>query len=212
LGYTRELNEKMLKGFDAWQDFRRASFEYQTLLANTWVRAFEKLMQELLVLAQQERPIQSLRELVLLWNNVADPVFIEVFRSEKYIRIQGKLLNTAMAYRIHRREILELVLKILDMPTRTEVDEAHRSLYEQRKEIKALKKAVAETASIRAELAEARHSIAELRQEIKALQSALSPAAPAKKTAKPAAKSRRQAPAAPEKGEGDATVSHPNSA
>lgn len=228
LGYTRELNEKLLKGFDAWQDFRRASFEYQTVLADTWVQAFEKLMKELLVLAEKDQPIQSVRQLVLLWNNVADPIFIEVFRSEKYIRIQGQLLNTAMAYRIHRREILELVLKILDMPTRSEVDEAHRSVYEQRKELKALKKTVAETASIRTELEAARRSITELRQEVKALQETLAQvttqptpaatpaAAPAKKTSKPAPKNKGQASAAavgnPEKGEEDATVSHPNSA
>jgi class III poly(R)-hydroxyalkanoic acid synthase PhaE subunit len=236
LGYTRELNEKLLKGFDVWQDFRRVSFEYQTVLANTWIKAFEKLMKELVVLAEKGQPIQSVRQLVLLWNNVADPVFIEVFRSEKYIRIQGQLLNTAMAYRIHRREILELVLKILDMPTRSEVDEAHRSLYEQRKELKALKKTVAETGSMRAELAEAQRNIAELRQEVKALQEALAQvtarqnrqpesAAPAKpkltaKTGQSPAKNKRlKTNKAAEtiadnsdKGGDDAIVSHSNSA
>jgi polyhydroxyalkanoate synthesis regulator phasin len=108
-------------------------------------------------------------------------VFIEVFRSEKYIRIQGRLLNTAMAYRIHQREIVELFLKIGDMPTRSEVDEAHRNIYEQRKEMKALKKALVEMSTSlkqqervsQSEIDEARRNIDELRQEVQALRVAL---------------------------------------
>jgi class III poly(R)-hydroxyalkanoic acid synthase PhaE subunit len=179
LGYTRELNEKLLKGFDAWQDFRQASIEYQIILADTWVQAFEQFIKELAALAEKGQPVRSIRELVLLWNNSADPAFIEVFRSEKYIHIQGRLLNTAMHYRLHQREITELFLKISDIPTRTEVDEAHRNIYEQRKEIKALKKAVVETsASTRNELAEAQRSIEALQQEVKTLKEALAALTP----------------------------------
>jgi class III poly(R)-hydroxyalkanoic acid synthase PhaE subunit len=173
LGYTRELNEKLLKGFDAWQDFRQASFEYQIILADTWVQAVERMIRELVALTEKGQPVKSLRELALLWNNVADPVFIEVFRSEKYIHIQGRLLNTAMHYRLHQREITELFLKTSDIAARSEVDEAHRNIYEQRKELKALKKVVAEFSPARQELDEARQSIEALRQEVKLLKEAL---------------------------------------
>lgn len=206
LGYTRELNEKLLKGFDAWQDFRQASFEYQVILADTWVQAVERMIKELVALAEKGQPVKSLRELVLLWNSVADPVFIEVFRSEKYIHIQGRLLNTAMHYRLHQREITELFLKTSDIAARSEVDEAHRNIYEQRKELKALKKVVAELSPARQELEEARQSIEGLRQEVKALQQALAavaakealqpaPAPPKTKPApkRPAAKSKAAA-------------------
>ncbi len=198
LGYTRELNEKLLKGFDAWQDFRQASIEYQIILADTWVQAFEQFIKELVALAEKGQPVRSVRELMLLWNNSADPVFIEIFRSEKYIRIQGRLLNTAMHYRLHQREITELFLKISDIPTRTEVDEAHRNIYEQRKELKALKKAVAETStSTRKELEEAQRSIETLQQEVRALKEALAalttkPAPPPPKT-KPTPKTSKVA-------------------
>jgi class III poly(R)-hydroxyalkanoic acid synthase PhaE subunit len=174
MGYTRELNEKVLKGFDIWRDFRQASFEYQVVLADTWVKAFVQVMEKLASLAEQGQPIKSLRELAMLWNDVADPVFIEAFRSEKFIHIQGRLLSTAMTFRIHQREISELFFKMTDIPTRTEVDEAHQKIYEQRKELKALKKALAEiTTTPSKELDEARRNIEELRQEVKAFKEAL---------------------------------------
>jgi class III poly(R)-hydroxyalkanoic acid synthase PhaE subunit len=205
MGYTRELNEKVLKGFDIWRDFRQASFEYQVVLADTWVKAFVQVMEELASLAEKGQPIKSLRELALLWNNVADPVFIEVFRSEKFIHIQGRLLSTAMTFRIHQREINELFYRMIDIPTRTEVDEAHQKIYEQRKELKALKKALAEiTTTPSKELDEAHRHIEELRQEVKAFKEALAavttapsrpsqPPTPTKTASKPLAKGKQVA-------------------
>jgi class III poly(R)-hydroxyalkanoic acid synthase PhaE subunit len=179
LGYTRELNEKILKGFDLWQDFHQASLDYQILLAEAWVKTFERLQHELVALAEKGEAIQSLQELVTLWNDIGDAAFIELFSSERYIRAQGRLVNTTMAYRVQQREITELFFKINDIPTRSEVDEVHRINYQQNKELKSLKKALAEIStqvgalagdggpSLRRELDEARRTIEALRQEIK---------------------------------------------
>jgi uncharacterized coiled-coil DUF342 family protein len=168
-------------------------------LADTWGEAVERLIRELVSLTEKGQPIKSMRELVVLWNNTADPVFIEAFRSEKYVQIQGRLLNTAMHYRLHQREITELFLKTSDIATRSEVDEAHRNIYEQRKELKALKKVVAELSPARQELEEARRNIEELRQEVKALQEALA-AVTAKETLQPAPVSPAKAKPAPKAG------------
>jgi predicted nucleic acid-binding Zn-ribbon protein len=48
-----------------------------------------------------------------------------------------------MALRVEQRMILEMILEQFDMPTRTEVDQAHKASYLLRKEVKALKKALA---------------------------------------------------------------------
>lgn len=143
LGYTHEMNERIARGFDRWLDFRRASTAYQAKLADIWAEAFEQLIREMASLAEKGQSIDSVRALLLLWGQVADRVFIETFRTDEYVRIQGEMLNAAMAYRIEQRAIMENVLKVYDLPTRSEVDEAHYHIYELRKEIKALKKQVA---------------------------------------------------------------------
>jgi len=45
---------------------------------------------------------------------------------------------------VHERQIIEVFLDLYDLPTRSELDETHRRIYELRKEVKALKKAMAE--------------------------------------------------------------------
>ena len=142
LGYSRELNERLLKGFNAWLEFRRASHEYQGVLAGTWAKAFEKLSHKLVSVAQAGEKIESLRQLLFLWIDVIEEAFLGVFRSEEYIQVQGRLVDTAMAYRIHEREIVEGFLKVSHVPSRSEVDEAYRRIYELGKEVKELKKAL----------------------------------------------------------------------
>lgn len=143
LGYTREMDEKMRRGFAAWLDVQQVSYEYQVMLADAWTHAFEKMMRQMLEAAEQGEQIDSVRTFLNQWSNTADSVFLEVFRSDDYIELQGKLVNTMMAYRQQQREISEEMLRVLDLPTRSEIDEAHRRIYELRREIKSLKKQVA---------------------------------------------------------------------
>jgi class III poly(R)-hydroxyalkanoic acid synthase PhaE subunit len=143
LGYSRELDEKLHKGFKAWQQYRRADFEYQLVMAEAWLKLFEQFQQELMAMAQQGKKVESLEALANLWMNLADPIFLEIFRSDRYIAAQNELLDATMTYRLQQRELVEQALKFYDIPTRAEVDEAHRSIYTQKKEIKALKKALA---------------------------------------------------------------------
>src|SRR5262249_39665035 len=86
LGYTRELNEDMLKGFDAWLDYRRASFEYQVTLSKTWIQAFEGFMQQQVPLAENRDSIPGVRSLLFVWIDVVERAFTEAFRSKEYIR------------------------------------------------------------------------------------------------------------------------------
>lgn len=104
-----------------------------------------------------------------LWTETADASLEKVFRSEHYVNIQGRLFDAAMNYRLREQEVVELVLKTGYVPTRSEVDEAHRNIYELRKEVKALKKALKGTT-----LADnSGTSVADLRQEINGLKQAL---------------------------------------
>ena len=144
LGHTREMHEKLLKGFDSWLDSRRASFEYQVMLSEGWGQAFEQFMRKLVSLAEQGQTIRSLQKLLFLWIDVIDGVFTEIFRTDAYIRVQGQLVNTAMAYKIREREIVEAFLKTSHVPSRSELDEAYRGIYNLRKEIRELKKGLHE--------------------------------------------------------------------
>ena len=140
LGMTREFNEKFQKGFDAWVSWQLATLEYQGVLGEVWDHAFKKFQDDIVSLAENEEKIESLRDFVLLWTRGAEKVFTDAFQTDSYVLAQGQMLNAAMTYRVREREVIEVFLELYDLPTRSELDETHRRIYELRKEVKALRK------------------------------------------------------------------------
>jgi len=151
LGHTRELTQDLLKGFDAWVDSRRAILDYQTGLAEAWAQAFEEFIRKLVSLAEKGDTIQSLGQMLTLWIDVVEGVFTTRFRSDEYLEKQSRLVNTVMAYRLIERDIVESFLKTSHLPSRSELDDAYRRIYELRREVKELKKSIRD---LKAELAD----------------------------------------------------------
>ena len=142
LGMTREFNEKFQSGFDAWFSWQLATLEYQGVLGEIWERAFNQFQEDILSLAEKGEKIETLRDFILLWTRGAENVFTEAFQTESYVLAQGKMLNAAMVYRVHEREVIEVFLNLYDLPTRSELNETHRRIYELRKQVKTLHKEI----------------------------------------------------------------------
>ncbi|HEY9623117.1 MAG TPA: class III poly(R)-hydroxyalkanoic acid synthase subunit PhaE [Crinalium sp.] len=139
LGPTREFNGKLLRAFDAWANFYRTSIDYQTVMTDIQVRSFEELMRKLVALAEKGEPVKDWRQFQQLWGSVADDVYEQAFCSEDNLKVRGRFLNALNTYRICQQDLLELWMKLLNLPSREEVDEVHKNIYELRKEMKALK-------------------------------------------------------------------------
>lgn len=146
LGLTREYTHLLNTAFQAWLENRRAEFEYQSLINEGWVDTFEALMRRLVADAQAGNAVQTPRGLTDLWVEVGDDVFTELFRGERYATAQAALVNSNMTLKLKQRELLERWLASNDMPTRSEVDEAHRVIHDLRKEVKALRRQLAQAA------------------------------------------------------------------
>jgi class III poly(R)-hydroxyalkanoic acid synthase PhaE subunit len=147
LGYTREFNSKLLQGFDSWMNFSKASYDYQIVLADVWLKTFEELIRKLSTSQENSETIENWRQFLQVWSSAFDKVFAQTFGTEDALQVRGKFLNAAMTYRFQQQQIVEVFLKMSDLPIRSEVDEMHRSIYELRKEVKSLKKALAQSQS-----------------------------------------------------------------
>jgi class III poly(R)-hydroxyalkanoic acid synthase PhaE subunit len=147
MGLLRELNEKVNKGFALWLENQQLTIAYQLLIGEAWIDAFQALMQKLMSMAQKGETLTDQRHLLRIWVEVADEVFIALFHSEAYAKTQSAYVNSNMALRRQQRELLEVWLRGNDMPTRSDLDEAHHQIYQLRKDMKALKKTLATQAT-----------------------------------------------------------------
>lgn len=140
LGYSKEFHQQLRNNFDAWIKFSRTNTDYQIMLIEVWMKASEQLIREIVSLEEKGEKIRNWQQIIGIWSSIFDQMFSEKFHSNGAVEIQGEFLNAAMAYKLQQQQMIELFLKMYGLPTRSEVDEIHRSIYELRKEIKSLRK------------------------------------------------------------------------
>ena len=142
-GLAREYQTRMGDFLKSFQDFQKKDFEYRLVLSKAWAEAFQALVHEMAAKTRAGQGVQSPRELVNLWVEVADGVFTELFQTEEFSRLQSEMLNRAHHLRRIRQRLSEDALRAHDIPTRTELETAHRAIYELRKQVRTLKREVA---------------------------------------------------------------------
>lgn len=142
VGYTREFHEKATRGFEAWVEYQRAQSDYQTELLDTGFDAFETLLGELVERGEEEKEVGSLRELFNLWVDTAEKAYFELFSSDAFAEVQGRLVNASMLFQTRQREIQEEMLDLTGLPTRSEADQIHKHVYDLRVELRYLKREV----------------------------------------------------------------------
>ncbi len=161
LGLNRELNGKLLNGFDAWTKLYQATVNYQVVISDIQVRSFDALMKELVALAEKGEKVESWRDFHRIWSQVADEVFAETFKSEDNLKLRGEFINALNAYKVYQQELIELYLKMFNAPIRSEVDEIHKNVYDLGKEVKEMKKLRQQVEDLTKEVAELRKPGAE---------------------------------------------------
>ena len=151
MGIARAHQTKILRAFDAFVDLRRAMLELNKTTIDALNKAVETVMSTLVEKGKKGEKIESVRELNRLWLDSADDVFTKMYASEDYLKVQRHVSKAGMTYKIMQQDVVEMVLKNLNLPTRSELDDAYKTLYELRKEVKSLKKAVREQAKLTGE-------------------------------------------------------------
>ena len=120
--HTCEISQ-LLKTFDALIQLSQASFDYQLVLADIWIKAFSELTRELAFYEAKGETIEDWRQFLEVWSNIFDREFAQKFRSEDAQAIQGKFLKVGMSYWLEQQQLLEGVRKKLDLPICNKVDE-----------------------------------------------------------------------------------------
>lgn len=145
LGISRGFNSQSLQVMDAWAKLYPTAVNYQIILLEIQTQSFRELLQELNSLAAKGEAVRDWEHLQQLWSFTADRVFEQAFCSEDNLRVRGKFLNAINNYKFCQQEFMELWMKMMNLPIRSEVDEIHKNIYELRKEVKSLKKKLAQS-------------------------------------------------------------------
>ena len=116
------------------------------MVAGAWTEASRRFAQEFQEAALAGKVLSQPKDALKLWLDVANRTLLETHRSERFLAAQAELLRHGMDFLLAEREMVEALVEPAGLPTRTEIDEVHRSVHELKRRVRALEKAAAAAA------------------------------------------------------------------
>ncbi len=143
-GFTREHQERAQALAQAQLEVQEATNAYNTLMLKSSEAAFSVFER---MLGEREAPglqISSPRALFDLWVDAAEQAYAEMALSQEYRAAYGDLVNAQMKLRAGIQKEVELASSLLGMPTRSELDGAHRKIVELERALRRLRDVAAQ--------------------------------------------------------------------
>lgn len=142
-GLSREHQERWQQLAQAYQDYQRQVGEYDQLMLQVAQDAFARFERKLSDHAEPGRQLQNTRALFDLWIDAAEEAYAQVAMSTDFRHAFGGLANAQARLRLGVQREVEQVCSQFGMPTRTEVDSAHRKIVELERALRKLTRAQA---------------------------------------------------------------------
>lgn len=128
-GLTREHQERWQQLAGAFAQYQGSQQDYQTLLMQASSAAFG-LFERKLAARDAATPIESPRALFDLWIDAAEEAYAEVALSPAFRKAYADMVGGQMRLRQAVQREVEQACRVLDLPTRSELDGAHRKIAE----------------------------------------------------------------------------------
>ncbi|TWI03651.1 class III poly(R)-hydroxyalkanoic acid synthase PhaE subunit [Luteimonas cucumeris] len=140
-GFAREHQERAQRLLQAQLDYQHCNSAYNALMLKASQRACELFEIRLAEREEPGRQLTSARALFDLWIDAAEEAYAEIALSPEFRKTYGALVNAQMRLRGGLQQEVEQVNAMLGMPTRSEVDGAHRKIAELERALSRLRNA-----------------------------------------------------------------------
>ena len=127
-------------GAQAQIDLQQRESAYNALMLKSLQRAYELFEGKLAEREEPGRQLKSARELFDLWIDAAEEAYADIALSPEFREVYGALVNAQMRLRAGVQKEVELAGAMFGMPTRTELDSAHRKIAELERQLRRLQR------------------------------------------------------------------------
>ena len=141
-GAGREHQERLQALARALVEYDEANSAYGALMLKASQHAFMLFEDKLAAREEPGRQIETARALFDLWIDAAEEAYAGIALSPEFRRAYADLVDAQMRVRAGLQEQVEQLCTTLGMPTRTEVDAAHRKIVELERALRRLRDAV----------------------------------------------------------------------
>ena len=135
------IERGMARVMELWLEVQQRARAYEAVVATAWVEANKRFATEYQEGVRAGTAPTEPKEALKLWLDVANRTLLETHRSERFLTAQAELLRHGMDFLLAERKMVESFAEPAGVPTRSEIDEVHRSVLELKRRMRALEKA-----------------------------------------------------------------------
>jgi hypothetical protein len=134
------IERRMGRIMELWLEVQKRARAYEAVVAGAWLEANKRFAGELQERYRTGTAPGDPKAVLKLWLDVANRSLLETHRSEPFLQAQAELLRHGMDFLLAEREMIEALVEPAGLPTRTEIDEVHRSVLDLKRRLRALEK------------------------------------------------------------------------
>ena len=142
VGYFKEFNERLNNMIYAYVQFNASKAAFYSLFYATGMEAAEKVFDKFTEFVGKEVTPETFREFYRIWWTVNEEVYQELFRSEEFSKLILEVNRRGLLFRKWIDDVFEHILKFTSLPSKNDMDEIYRSLYDLKKEVRNQKRAM----------------------------------------------------------------------
>ncbi|MDR3531575.1 MAG: poly(R)-hydroxyalkanoic acid synthase subunit PhaE [Rhodopila sp.] len=124
----------------AWMNLRRRGLEHNAVVLQAWLQAGRRFTEQLAARAGADARGLDAKSALALWTETANRQLLETQRSEPFLQTQAAMIRATTELRMAQQELVEHFGKQYGFPTRTELDDVHRTVTELRRELRAMRR------------------------------------------------------------------------
>ncbi len=134
------MDKKVAAFLEAATALTAANAELQALISRNWLEAYQRFS------TGGNGATTAFGDSVDQWFNYANDAMLQLQRTTEFLEVQRKYINASTEYRNRYRELMEVFQEKNNMPTRTEIDDLSRTVYELKRELRSLKRQMSRSA------------------------------------------------------------------
>jgi len=164
LGYSREAQDKSKNAIKLWVNYQENYQEYQSVMLRLNQEALDLMRDRIISMTKEGESIDSMRQIYDLWIESNEKVYGNYVYTKEYAELNGRLVNSMMAFKKQCHEITDDALSAMHMPTTKSMDVLERRHYELRKQVNEMR---AEINSLKKQLQQKNRSTTVVKKESK---------------------------------------------
>ena len=143
LGLNREANEEQMQAINAYYKAMFSSGELASTVMTNMGDSMKDLVEGYQKGIEEGKSFSTFRDFYNLWYKTTEDSLLKLFSTDEFAKVFDDFADKYSQYTIAMNKVYERALSALPIPTNTDMKSLYKTVYDLRKEVRDLSKAVA---------------------------------------------------------------------